>query len=438
MSVFNFFRKKNPTGEDSLKSVVLGQEQEKKNFLDQFLPEDPEKRDALARSLLMGGASMMAAGGPSATPTNIFSVLGQGLAGGVSAYDKTLATNAETAKARAAKEQANMAMKFASSIGGPNGDTGYTPEQLAEIYKYQVATGDEAGARDTLGMIQQLQQTGAKNGMVVTQDGFRLAPGYGDSLYDTKKNESLGSAVGQNAQKTTDQKDFEYGAQNPAFRQYEDDRSKANQTNVTVSTAPKDGKLWEAMDEQRKNAEQSMGGLKLVYEMKNSLPNAITGFGSDYLLMGQKAIAALGGDSSKVVDTETLKTQAMELAAKMKGELVGNQQISNSDMEFVQRVSAGDTTLDSGTIGHLIDIREKQLKSNIERYNSRIDELYPNTPDNEINRNYFGGITVPEDPYKQRSSNGSDSQPVSSGNRVVRDGYEYFVGPDGKKYKRKL
>lgn len=436
MGVFDFIPKMG--GGNDLEAVV-NPKKKKDNFLSQFLPEDPDKKDALARALILGGASAMAAGGPSTTPTNFLSALGQGLAGGVAGYDKAVATNVK-AKADKAKEQASaLAQQFASSIGSPNGDNGYSVDQLQQFLKYQIATGDDAGARDTLGMIQQLQQTGAKNGMVVGKDGFELAPGYGDSLFHTKKAESLGSAVGQNAQKTTDEKDFEYGVQNPAFRDYENEKAKQKGTNVTVSTAPKDGEIWKAMDKERENAAQSAAGLNLVYEMKHTLPNAITGFGSDYILQGQKAIAALGGDASKVVDTETLKTQAMELAAKMKGDLVGNQQISNSDMEFVQRVSAGDTKLDAGTISRLVDLREKQLKGNVDRYNSRVDQLYPDTPDNQTNRNYFGGIVVPENPYagKKSDTTGSVDAAPKTGS-VVKDGYEYFIGPDGQPYKRKL
>ncbi|MCZ4089071.1 hypothetical protein [Sinorhizobium psoraleae] len=47
------------------------------------------------------------------------------------------------------------------------------------------------------------------------------------------------------------------------------------------------------MTKEREKAAQSSRGLKLVYEMKQSLPNAITGFGADYLLMGQRQLLHL-------------------------------------------------------------------------------------------------------------------------------------------------
>jgi hypothetical protein len=228
MGVFDFLnpKKKKPTDGNDLEAVLNPAASEKpKNFLSQFLPEDDTKKQALAQALLGMGAGMMASGGPSATPQNFLSVLGQGVGSGVVGYNKSLENSADTSNARTASnannakmQQAQAGVQFASSIGAPRGEAGYSVEQLQKIFEHQVQTGDEAGARDTLGMIQQLQQTGAKNGMVLGEDGFALAPGYDQSLFDTKKAESLGTAVGQNSQMTADQKNFEYGNANPAFR----------------------------------------------------------------------------------------------------------------------------------------------------------------------------------------------------------------------------
>lgn len=422
MGVFDFF--KNPNGNDL--QAVVSPDRKKKNFLEQFLPEDEDKRQALARALMSGGAAAMMAGGPSVgKPTNLLQALGAGLGSGVSSYGEDVLNQAKMSASRntarndqiklqLAQDKATRAKAFADKYGAP-GVNGYSPEALSELFQIQMESGDEAGARDTLGMIQSLQQTASKAGMVVGQNGkYELAGGYGESLFDTKKAESLGSAVGQNAQYTTDRKDFMYGAENPEFRRYEADKAKSNSTNVNVNTAPKDGEIFKALQAEREKAAGSQNGLRLVYEMKQALPNAILGFGSDYLLYGQKAIAALGGDASRVVDTESLKVNAMELAASMKGELVGNQQISDSDMKFVQAVAAGDTSLDGGTIKRLVDIREKQLTGNIQRYNSRIDEIYPDNAENKVNRNYFGGISVPENPHTKKSSP-SPSSPSPSG-----------------------
>ncbi|WP_276118284.1 hypothetical protein [Pararhizobium qamdonense] len=231
MGVFDFLnpKKKKPTDGNDLEAVVNPAAKEKQNFLSQFLPEDDTKKQALAQALLLGGAGLMSAAGPSVQPSNFLSSLGQGIGSGVVGYNKSLENSSDTMNARTASnannakmQQAQTAVQFASSIGSPNGQNGYSIEQLQKIFEYQVQSGDDAGARDTLGMIQKLSQTAAAEGMVIGEDGsYRLADGYAGGLFDTKRAESLGTAVGANSQKTASQKDFEYSNANPAFRENE-------------------------------------------------------------------------------------------------------------------------------------------------------------------------------------------------------------------------
>ncbi|KAA3511614.1 hypothetical protein CPJ18_22140 [Agrobacterium rosae] len=405
--VFDFLLKKKTNGEDDLKAVLSPEEAKKQNFLSQFLPDDPDKKQSLSQALLLGGAAMMANGGPSEKPTNLLSIVGQGLGNGVGAYNanmdgiadrntKGTANKVNQVKLQNAQNAQTRSSAFIEKYGSPS-ENGYSIEALFALHEMQLANGDDEGARLTQRQIQALQQHGADNGMVVSEDGFRLADGYQKSLFDTKKAESLGSAQGQNAQITADQKDYQFGKDNPEFRKYETEKKK--DTNISVNTGPKDGDMWKALDKERENASGAQGALNQVHQMKHSLANATTGFAANQVLWGQKAIAALGGDSSKVADTETFRTQAMEMAARMKSELVGNAQISDSDMRFVQQVSGGDITLDKVTLEKLLDIREKSLNGTINRYNEKIDRIYPDTEENKTNRTYFGGIKAPENPY---------------------------------------
>jgi hypothetical protein len=208
--VFDFFKKK--TNGNDLRAVVAPDEK-KKNFLEAWLPEDEDKRAALARSLLMSGAGMMAAGGPSLQPTNFMQAVGKGIGVGTEAYDNSLLNSAAAAKQRAAADAEKLKMEQAANaealrnnlfVGGTRGEMGYSPEQLEDYLRYQLATGDEAGARDTISMIQQLQQTGAKAGMVVGQNGFATAPGYNESLGTTEQYKAAGRVSGEESQRQTD------------------------------------------------------------------------------------------------------------------------------------------------------------------------------------------------------------------------------------------
>lgn len=232
--IFNIFKKKD--GND-LEAVLTPEKKKRENFLSQFLPDDPDKQRAMARSLMMGGAAMMAGGGPSAKPTNLLQIIGQGIGTGVGAYDESLTTDNELMKTRDAARINNVKLQtlqdaqtrsnaFTDKYGQPS-ENGYSTDALFALHQMQLANGDEESARATQKMIQELQQTAAGNGMVLGEGGYKLAPGYGESLRVTKANESLGSAVGQNAQLTSEMKDFLAGQENPAFRAYETAQKKA-------------------------------------------------------------------------------------------------------------------------------------------------------------------------------------------------------------------
>ncbi len=417
--IFDFLFKKKTNGEDDLKAVLTPEEAKRDNFLSQFLPDDPDKKQSLAQALLLGGASMMASGGPSEKPSNLLSIVGQGLGNGVGAYNsnmdsiadrntKGITNRVNQVKLQNAQSAQNRAASFVEKYGSPS-ENGYSIEALFSLHQIQLANGDDEGARLTQKMIQELQQTAAGNGMKLDADGsYRLADGYGDSLNETERQKASGRKAGEQPYQTTSdltelkQVNDERAAKGlPAIptEKWIADTQTRKQTNVNVSTGPKDGDMWKAMDKERENASGAQGALNQVYEMKHALGNATTGFGANQVLWGQKVIAAMGGDSSKVADTETFRTQAMEMAARMKSELVGNAQISDSDMRFVQQVSGGDITLDKATLERLLDIREKSLNGTIARYNEKIDRIYPDTEENKTNRTYFGGIKAPENPH---------------------------------------
>lgn len=192
--------------------------EERKRFFSGLFGGNDEKQSSLANALLQGGAAMMVAGGPSSKPTNFLSALGSGVGTGAQAYsqygkDQAEAeyTKAQTGVANAKLAASQKGSQLASSLGGlprsADGSIdfrGLSPEQLWEIYKYQVSTGDEAGSRDTLGMIQQLQQTAAKSGMLINDSGeMELAPGYGASLNETERQKADGRKAGEEPYRTT-------------------------------------------------------------------------------------------------------------------------------------------------------------------------------------------------------------------------------------------
>lgn len=448
-SIFDFFKKK--TNGNDLKAVVAPDEK-KKNFLDGWLPEDEDKRNALARSLMGAGAGMMVAGGPSASPTNFMQALGKGVGMGMQTYDQALLDDATMKKTRAAADAERLKMEQAEAaeklrqglfVGGARGEMGYSPEQLEQYLQYQLSIGDDAGARDTISMIQQLQQTGAKSGMVVGQDGFATAPGYNESIGTTEQYKAAGRVSGEESQRQTDdirewnlyaEQERAAGREPILFDPWLQNSKKAGATTVTVGgTEPGKGEIFKAMDEERKAATAARSSLNSIYEAKNAIGDgAVTGIAADYVLGLRKAANVFGiGDTDTITNTETFRAAVAPMVATMIKDTVGSANISNSDREFAEKAAGGNITLDATSIARLLDIQERYQKDKITRYNSRVDTLYPDIPENEKTRAFFGGIDIPENTY----TGGDKTSSTTAGAVVVSSEEQFNALPAGASYR---
>ena len=200
-----------------LQQVALGdapvEEKPKESSLaSRLFPDDPVKKQALGRSLLQAGAGMMVAGGPSRNPVNFLQAVGNGIGLGAAGYDAALDAGQKRAVEQIKLKSAQDAMNAREALlsgsggsGGDQGDLGFNMVRLKQIWEYQVRTGDDAGARDTLGMIQKLQQEAASKGMVVGDDGkLRAADGYNETLGDTERSKAAGRVQGEEAYRQTD------------------------------------------------------------------------------------------------------------------------------------------------------------------------------------------------------------------------------------------
>jgi hypothetical protein len=194
-------------------SALPPAEEEKKHgsYFARLFQDDPTKQDALSNGLLSAGAAMMMNGGPSSTPTNFLQIAGSGLDAGQKAFQgyRTDETEMGIANAKLVNDRSAQASKQNNTgrlkeLLANVGVNGLSPQVLAEIAQIAYDSGDEATFRDAVGMIQQLQQTGAKNGMVAGDDGnFELAGGYGESLNETERQKADGRKSGEAKYATT-------------------------------------------------------------------------------------------------------------------------------------------------------------------------------------------------------------------------------------------
>ncbi|MDX1114790.1 hypothetical protein GOL31_23600 [Sinorhizobium medicae] len=448
-------KKKKPTDQvNALEAVVAPKPQ---NFLSQFLPEDPNKREALSKALIMGGASAMAAGGPSDKPMNLLSVLGSGLAGAVGGYDESLQNSADSAYKNAAVS-ANALKMQQSALGtnlqeeffrkwGPPGPAGYPPEALYDLQKMQLATGDEESARATQKQIQQLQQTGAEKGFLIGEEGFQLAPGFGEGLFDTKKAESLGNAVGQNAQITADQKDYLYGKENPDFL---DQQLKLKKAGVAAPDNKFFGKSSEHAAERFAAYQEEGLKAKALSSNVNRLAELSRSIGTGKWAELKKTVGpwakAVGVDVEGLDDIQAFESMVSKVAPSMR--VPGSGATSDFDAkQFLQSLP----TLSNTTEGNALIARTtgaiEQNKIAAAEIANRVydpeDPLYGDwqAAEKQINalpdpftefREYRGSSNASADPERTGSL---QADPASSA-PVVRNGWEYFIGTDGKKYKR--
>lgn len=115
-----------------------------------------DERADFKKGLLAMGAQMMAAGGPSETPTDTFSTMGKGLLAGIEGYQgsqdgrsKRAYLEAQTgrygmqnAKDQAAIDASNRSSSLAmDGVSGGSGDKGF----VAKMFESAVARGDNAG-----------------------------------------------------------------------------------------------------------------------------------------------------------------------------------------------------------------------------------------------------------------------------------------------------
>lgn len=205
------------------------------NPLSHFLPEDPDKRDAVSMALLNAGAGMMAAGGPSTTPTNFLSVLGTGIGTGAQGYAQArkdasdIALNGQKIKTDQVKLQQAQAMAgLADRISAKGGIDGLSQAELLDVFRTASEAGEAGLAQAAFERIQRLGDERRKDGMVMGENGYELAPGVGESLNETERQKSAGRVEGEELfKKTDDIREFEYGQDNPEFKTAQDEKTNA-------------------------------------------------------------------------------------------------------------------------------------------------------------------------------------------------------------------
>jgi len=368
------------------------------NPLAHFLPEDTDKRDAVAMGLLNAGAGMMAAGGPSTTPTNFLSVLGTGIGTGAQGYAQArkdasdIATNgAAVRNAQIKLQQAQANRDAVNQIGiDPTGEAPMTVSQMKQLYKVYLDNGEFSAANALMEKIQRLDDEQRKKGAIQGADGdYELAGGVAETATELKRAEDAGEY-------TTDRKNYEFGLLDPEFRKQQLEDKKASATTIN-NGGGSDKQFFDTMAEEAKIAKQAANGLTSMREARKAIAGgAILGAGADMRLGLQKVGALLGvTDSEAITNTETFRSAIAPQVSAMLKMTVGSANISNSDREFAEKAAGGSIQLDEKSITRLLDIMERANNEIVSGFNTKVDTIYPEGKGFDRERVLFN-VKVPE------------------------------------------
>lgn len=265
-----------------------------------FLSDDSDKQSAQRRAMLMAGAAMMA--NSDVSGSSLMGSIGQGVGAGAQAFDDAQKNNitnqAAKLKLQQAQEQARLRNSLfgggdgsASATAGGNGgatsgsgsgdprlnpDGSFKVEYLHKVWEYQMKTGDEAGARDTLDKINKAQQKAASEGMVYGPDGkLQALPGYNEGLGATKEAEAAGHARGDANRSTNDQIEYQQYQRDQAakgllpddFTKWMRDNKKSGSTTVNVGDGNPEGEY---------NKEAAKAQAKMHGELAAGYSNAVS------------------------------------------------------------------------------------------------------------------------------------------------------------------
>ena len=226
------------------------QQPQQQNLLSRFLPQDEDKREALSMFLLNAGAGMMAAGGPSTTPMNTMSAIGQGLGVGAKAYaqarNDASSNSVNRAKVRGEQvklQQAQQAQDFAGSIG--NGGAFSIPE-LRKLYQQYLSMGEYSAANTILERIQRLDDERRKDGMVQGPNGdYEFAGGVAEGANEIERQKGAGRVEGEELFKKTDD-----------IREYE----LYTDQEISAGRSPQDFTTWSRQNKKSGSTQVNVGG----------------------------------------------------------------------------------------------------------------------------------------------------------------------------------
>jgi hypothetical protein len=119
------------------------------------------------------------------------------------------------------------------------------------------------------------------------------------------------------------------------------------------------------------DAQAAQRTIQNIQDARTYVPEMFAGTGANVFLAGAKALNAVGFNIPQVKNTEAFRSAIGQVVLPGLKALGSGQAISNSDRQYMERIVAGDITLDRPSIDEVLNIVERTNRRVIDLHNDK-------------------------------------------------------------------
>lgn len=155
---------------------------------------------------------------------------------------------------------------------------------------------------------------------------------------------------------------------------------RAGASSTTVNVGGSEKQIFDAVQSRYEKVAPIVGGMNSLREARKLVNSGgVFGAGADIRVGASKVLSLLTGKpvDPAVVNTESFRAAIAPLVGATLKATSGTSQLSEGELKFAERASAGDINLDPASIKRVLDILEKAMNNTVRDYNRQLDFVYP-------------------------------------------------------------
>lgn len=178
-------------------------------------------------------------------------------------------------------------------------------------------------------------------------------------------------AIQDALQPTPDMKNAAASGKSLEDYQNRGDEQTAQRDIMTKSLLPR----VDASQEKANAARDDINSIHMSREQLDANKGVFSGTLADKKLVLGKVYAMLGGDNSKVANTESYGAAIGQRVASMVKAFGSGTAISDGDRRFAEKMAGGNITLDESSMRRILDIGERAARGKIDLHNKFVDSV---------------------------------------------------------------